>query len=56
MDRKQKMMKERAILECIQDMADMLYHRTGDKWYLILGVETAKKLRSRGYEAKNIQP
>ena len=48
-------MKERAILECIRDMADMMYHRTGDKWYLMLGIETAKKLRSRHYETKDIQ-
>ena len=48
-------MKERAILECIRDMSDMMYHRTGDKWYLALGLDTTRKLRSKGYEAKDIQ-
>lgn len=49
-------MKEKAVLECIQDIADSWYHRTGDKWYLALGFETARKLRSKHYEAKDIQP
>ena len=48
-------MRERAVLECIQDMSDMMYHRTGDKWYLALGFETTKKIRSKSYETKDIQ-
>lgn len=48
-------MRERAVLECIQDIADSWYHRTGDKWYLALGFETTKKIRSKSYETKGIQ-
>ena len=48
-------MRERVMLECIRDVADSLYHRTGDKWYLALGFETTKKLRSKSYETKDIQ-
>lgn len=48
-------MRERVALECIQDMADSWYHRTGDKWYLALGLEITKKLRSKSYETKDIQ-
>lgn len=40
-------MRERQALECIQDIADMYYHKTGDKWYLRLAIETAKKLNER---------
>lgn len=53
MDRGQKM-RERMILECIQDIADSWYHKTGDKWYLMLGLEATKKLRSKNYETKTI--
>lgn len=38
-------MKERQALECIGDIADMEYHKTGDKWYLALAIEVAKKMR-----------
>lgn len=55
MDRELKEMRERVALECIQDMADSWYHRTGDKWYLALGLEITKKLRSKSYETKDIQ-
>jgi len=48
-------MRERMILECIQDIADSWYHKTGDKWYLLLGLEVTKKLRSKNYEVKDIQ-
>ena len=38
-------MREKQVLELIQDVADQWYHKTGDKWYLSLAIETAKKLR-----------
>ena len=38
-------MREKQVLELIQDVADQWYHKTGDKWYLNLAIETAKKLR-----------
>lgn len=40
-------MREKQVLECIQDIADSWYHKTGDKWYLKLAIEVAKKLRRR---------
>lgn len=36
-------MRERQMLECIQDIADMEYHETGDKWWLKIAIEAAKK-------------
>lgn len=38
-------MKERQALECIGDIADMEYHKTGDKWYLSLAIEVARKVK-----------
>ena len=46
-------MKERQVLECIEDIADMQYHETGDKWWLKLGLDVAKKKHRRKYETKN---
>lgn len=40
-------MKERQILECIEDTAEMEYHRTGDRWWLNLQVEVVRKLNRR---------
>lgn len=40
-------MKERQELECIREIADMLYHKTGDKWYLSLCIDVTRKLRGR---------
>lgn len=40
-------MTERQALECIQDIADSWYHRTGDKWWLQLAIDTARKLKRR---------
>ena len=46
-------MRERQILESMLDMADLLYHKTGDKWWLHIGVEVAKKLNSgRKYDSQ----
>lgn len=39
-------MSERQLLECLLDVFDMYYRKTGDKWYLRACVETAKKIRS----------
>lgn len=40
-------MSEYQILECMLDMADMQYRKTGDKWWLSLGVEVAEKIGRR---------
>ena len=48
-------MREKAVLECIQDIADMWYHKTGDKWYLALGLDVTKKIRSKYYATEDIQ-
>lgn len=40
-------MRERQMLECILDIADMEYHNTGDKWWLELGLDVATKLRRK---------
>ena len=40
-------MTELQALECMLDVADMHYHQTGDKWWLNMGVEIAKKLHRR---------
>ena len=45
-------MRERQVLECIQDIADSWYHKTGDKWYLHLAIEVAKKLRRQNVSVK----
>ena len=37
------MMTERQILELLLDLSDAQYHKSGDKWWLNLGVEVAKK-------------
>lgn len=47
-------MTERQTLECMLDIADSQYHNTGDKWWLQIGVEIARKLRSKNYVAKDI--
>lgn len=39
-------MRERQLLECLLDICDMQYQRTGDKWYLRACIETAKKIRN----------
>ena len=44
-------MSEIQTLECMLDIADMQYHNTGDKWWLFIGVEIAKK---RGLRRKNV--
>lgn len=36
-------MKERFILECIRDMADMEYNKTKDEWWLKLAITIARK-------------
>ena len=36
-------MTERQTLELLLDVADAQYHNTGDKWWLNLGLEVAKK-------------
>lgn len=54
MDRNIKKMRERQTLELIEDIADMQYHKTGDKWWLNLGVTVAKKLSRRIHENPNI--
>ena len=36
-------MTELQVLDCMLDVADMEYHNTGDKWWLSIGVEIAKK-------------
>lgn len=54
MDRECKKMKERVALECILDISDSLYHKTGDKWYLSLGIGVATKLRSKNNGTKNL--
>lgn len=38
-------MSEGQLLECLLDICDMQYRRTGDKWYLKASIETAKKIR-----------
>lgn len=40
-------MTERQALECIMDIADAYYHKTGDKWWLQLGVDIANKLNPK---------
>lgn len=42
-------MKELTSLECIADIADMQYHKTGDKWWLALGLEVSKKINRRNH-------
>lgn len=41
--RELKRMKERFILECIRDMADMEYNKTKDEWWLKLAITIARK-------------
>lgn len=36
-------MSEMQILNCMLDIADMQYHNTGDKWWLYIGIEIAKR-------------
>lgn len=43
------MIKERSALECIEDIADAQYRRTGDKWWLRLCIDVAKKQHKRRY-------
>lgn len=40
-------MSEYQILKCMLDVADMNYHNTGDKWWLNIGIEIAKRLNRR---------
>lgn len=37
-------MTEYQILRCMLDVADMLYHNTGDKWWLEIGIEISRRL------------
>lgn len=41
-------MKERQILECIRDMADMEYNRTKDTWWLELAIIVDRKEKGKG--------
>ena len=40
-------MRERYILECIRDMADMEFEKTKDEWWLRLAIAVEKKERNK---------
>ena len=46
-------MTEIQMLDCMLDIADMQYHKTGDKWWLGIGIEIATKMGRKKNE--NIQ-
>lgn len=44
-------MRERQVLECLEDVAEMWYHKTGDKWWRKLGeIVTEKKKVKRWWQ------